>query len=140
VADRRPQSADAGDTGACWRHAKALGFAGSYALVRGYVERHRVRPDPAAPTPPTVRQVTGWLTRHPKTLTEDEQPLLKRSWSGAQSCGQPPVTSAPSASCSRGSVARSCPGGSPPCAPTAYPACRGLPPAWSTTSTRWPAA
>ena len=96
--------------------------------------------DPAAPTPPTVRQVTGWLTRHPKTLTEDEQPLLKRSWSGAQSCGQPPVTSAPSASCSRGSVARSCPGGSPPCAPTAYPACRGLPPDWSTTSTRWPAA
>lgn len=60
-----------------YREVTALGFAGSYALVRGYVERHRVRPDPAAPTPPTVRQVTGWLTRHPKTLTEDEQPLLK---------------------------------------------------------------
>jgi transposase len=53
------------------------GLAGSYALVRGYVERHRVRPDPAPPTPPTVRQATGWLTRHPKTLTKDEQPLLK---------------------------------------------------------------
>jgi hypothetical protein len=40
-------------------------FAGSYALVRSYLDAYRVRPDPAAPPPPTVRQVTGWLTRHP---------------------------------------------------------------------------
>jgi hypothetical protein len=43
-----------------YREVTALGFAGSYALVRGYVERHRVRPDPAAPTPPTVRQVSAY--------------------------------------------------------------------------------
>jgi transposase len=60
-----------------YREVTALGFAGSYALVRAYLEQHRVRPEPADPAPPTARQVTGWLTRHPKTLTEDEQPLLK---------------------------------------------------------------
>ena len=27
--------------------------------------------------PPTVRQVTGWLTRRPQSLTEDEHPQLK---------------------------------------------------------------
>jgi transposase len=59
------------------RELTTLGFGGSYALVRGYLERYRVTPDPAAPAPPTVRQVTGWLTRHPKTLTEDETLQLK---------------------------------------------------------------
>jgi transposase len=64
------------------RQITALGFAGSYALVRDYLDQFRVTPDPAAPAlappaPPTVRQVTGWLTRHPKTLTEDETLQLK---------------------------------------------------------------
>ncbi|WP_151481229.1 transposase [Streptomyces albicerus] len=35
-------------------------------------------PDPtAAPAPPTARQVTGWLTRRPASLTEDEHQQLK---------------------------------------------------------------
>jgi hypothetical protein len=59
------------------REVGARGFAGSYALVRSYLDAYRVRPDPAAPPPPTVRQVTGWLTRHPATLTEDDQVRLK---------------------------------------------------------------
>jgi transposase len=61
------------------RQITALGVAGSYALVRDYLEQFRVRvpPQPAAPAPPTVRQVTGWLTRHPTTLTEDETLQLK---------------------------------------------------------------
>lgn len=59
------------------RELVALGFAGSYALVRDYLEPSRVMPPPAAPPPPTVWQVTGWLTRHPARLTEDEQLQLK---------------------------------------------------------------
>ncbi len=59
------------------REITALGYAGSYALVRGYLERYRCRPDPIAPPPPTVRQVTGWLTRHPDRLSEDDQLRLK---------------------------------------------------------------
>jgi len=50
----------------------ALGFAGSYGLVRDYLEPYRRMPGPIAPAPPTVRQVTGWLTRHPDRLTDDE--------------------------------------------------------------------
>ncbi len=34
---------------------------------------HPARP----PAPPSVRQVTGWLTRHPSTLTEEEHQRLK---------------------------------------------------------------
>ena len=30
------------------------------------------------PVPPTVRQVTGWLTRHPDPLTEDDRLQLKQ--------------------------------------------------------------
>jgi hypothetical protein len=54
-----------------------MGFKGGYALMRGYLDQFRVTPDPAASPPPTVRQVTGWLTRHPATPTEDETLHLK---------------------------------------------------------------
>jgi transposase len=59
------------------REITALGYGGSCALVRDYLDPFRVTPDPAAPAPPTVRQVTGWLTRHPVTLTDDETLQLK---------------------------------------------------------------
>jgi transposase len=59
------------------REITAQGYGGSYALVRAYLERYRRRPDPIAPLPPTVRQVTGWLLRHPDRLTEDEHLRLK---------------------------------------------------------------
>jgi len=32
---------------------------------------------PLPEAPPTVRDVTNWLTRHPDSLTEDEKPRLK---------------------------------------------------------------
>ncbi|WP_405181493.1 hypothetical protein OG225_10435 [Nocardia sp. NBC_01377] len=53
------------------------GYPGSYSLVRRYLERHRDSPAPIGARPPTVRQVTGWLTRHPDTLGEDDRPRLK---------------------------------------------------------------
>ena len=37
-----------------YRKVGARGFAGSYALVRSYLDAYRVRPDPAAPPPPTA--------------------------------------------------------------------------------------
>lgn len=54
------------------REICAQGYTGSYALVRDWLEQYRRAPDPIAPAPPTVQQVTGWLTRHPDHLTEDE--------------------------------------------------------------------
>src|SRR6266511_2471809 len=50
--------------------------------ARGTVRRTRppsprARARPGAPAPPTVREVTGWLTRHPDRLTEDEHLGLK---------------------------------------------------------------
>jgi transposase len=59
------------------REICAQGYTGSYALVRAWLEQYRRRPDPIAPMPPTVREVTGWLTRHPDRLTEDEHLQLK---------------------------------------------------------------
>ncbi|MFD7876593.1 hypothetical protein ACFV5G_21205 [Streptomyces sp. NPDC059766] len=34
-------------------------------------------PSQAPPPPPTVRQVTGWLTRHPTVLSEEDRAALK---------------------------------------------------------------
>jgi Transposase len=59
------------------REITAQGYTGSYALVRDCLEQYRRAPDPIAPAPPTVREVTGWLTRHPDRLTEDELLGLK---------------------------------------------------------------
>ncbi len=53
------------------------GFTGSYAIVSQYLEQYRTDPGPIPPPPPTVRQVTGWLTRHPDNLTEDDRFGLK---------------------------------------------------------------
>jgi Transposase len=44
------------------REITAQGCAGSCGLVRDYLEQYRRAPDPIAPAPPTVREVTGWLT------------------------------------------------------------------------------
>jgi hypothetical protein len=60
-----------------YRQITALGFTGSYGLVRDFLEQYRSSPAPIAPAPPTVRAVTGWLTRHPDRLIEDEQLQLK---------------------------------------------------------------
>jgi len=53
----------------------ALGYRGSVKTVRRYLQPLRSGPvtTPRPPTPPTVREVTGWLTRHPDSLTDDER-------------------------------------------------------------------
>ena len=60
-----------------FREIKALGYAGSYSVVRGYLDQRRPARTPLPPAPPTVRDVTGWLTRHPDSLTDDERPQLQ---------------------------------------------------------------
>lgn len=61
-----------------FREITARGYTGSYATVRGYLRERRPATTPLpAPPPPTARQVTGWLTRHPGSLAEDEQPQLQ---------------------------------------------------------------
>jgi transposase len=56
---------------------QALGYAGSYPVVRDYLARNRPAREPLPPAPPTVREVTNWLCRRPDSLTEDEKPRLK---------------------------------------------------------------
>jgi hypothetical protein len=60
-----------------FHEVKKLGYDGSYSVVRNYLDRVRPEKAPLAEAPPTVRDVTGWLCRHPDTLTEDERPKLK---------------------------------------------------------------
>jgi len=60
-----------------FREIKALGYDGSYSVVRGYLDQRRPAKTPLPPAPPTVREVTGWLTRHPDSLTCDERPRLQ---------------------------------------------------------------
>ncbi|MFK0047580.1 ISL3 family transposase [Streptomyces sp. NPDC090741] len=49
----------------------------TYGMVRAYIATLRGVPSGAPPRPPTVRQVTGWITRHPATLTEEARAGLK---------------------------------------------------------------
>ena len=60
-----------------FREISALGYDGSYSVVRGYLDQRRPAKAPLPPAPPTVRDVTGWLTRHPDSLTDDERPRLQ---------------------------------------------------------------
>ncbi|QCX82960.1 Transposase (plasmid) [Streptomyces sp. YIM 121038] len=56
------------------------GFDVSYSTLRDWISRilpPRAAPPAPPPRPPTVRQVTGWLTRHPDTLREEETRQLK---------------------------------------------------------------
>ena len=72
---------NAGCTNAVQLHAeiRAAGYRGSYATVRGYLEPFRAvgAAPPAAPAPPKVRHVAGWLLRDPATLSNDEQASLR---------------------------------------------------------------
>ncbi|MGW0538623.1 hypothetical protein [Streptomyces sp. NPDC003032] len=43
----------------------------TYQMVSSHIADLRGAPAGAPPRPPTVRQVTGWLTRHPAALTTD---------------------------------------------------------------------
>jgi hypothetical protein len=53
-----------------------------YAMVRAHIAALRGVPSEAPPRPPTVRQVTGWLTRHPSTLTYEYQRLSEAVYFG----------------------------------------------------------
>jgi hypothetical protein len=56
---------------------KALGYDGSYPVVRSYLDRTRPEKAPLGGAPPTVRDVTNWLCRRPDDLTGDERPKLR---------------------------------------------------------------
>ncbi|WP_328743890.1 ISL3 family transposase [Streptomyces sp. NBC_00285] len=58
-----------------YREITGRGFRGHYSTVRDWARRDLPRPEDftPAPPPPSVRKVTGWLTRHPATLTEEEK-------------------------------------------------------------------
>ena len=68
------------DAAALTDEIKALGYRGSAKTVRRYLQpfRETCTAPPAVPVPPTIRQVTGWLTRHPDRLDEDERMQLKQ--------------------------------------------------------------
>ncbi|MFC5031662.1 transposase [Streptomyces sp. So13.3] len=49
----------------------------TYGMVRAHIATLRGTTSGVPTRPPTVRQVTGWLTRHPMTLTEEDRAGLK---------------------------------------------------------------
>ncbi|MBT2482200.1 transposase [Streptomyces sp. ISL-94] len=57
------------------REITARGFRGHYSTVQLWVRKALPASNgtPPAPAAPSIRQVTGWLTRHPATLTEEEK-------------------------------------------------------------------
>jgi transposase len=62
-----------------YREITAHGFTGSYAIVRKFVEQYRSRPDlTSVPRPPSVRQVTGWICRHPDNLVNRDTDQLQK--------------------------------------------------------------
>lgn len=57
------------------REITERGFRNHYSTVRDWIRRDLPQREglTPAPPPPSVRQVAGWLTRHPATLTEEEK-------------------------------------------------------------------
>jgi transposase len=46
-------------------------------MVRAYIATQRTARPQAPSPPPAVRQMTGWLTRHPAALSDEERAALK---------------------------------------------------------------
>lgn len=69
-----------GCTSATRRHGELVAEHApvTYAMVRAHIATLRGAPPAASPRAPSVRQVTGWLTRHPATLTEEDRASLKK--------------------------------------------------------------
>ncbi|WP_329537697.1 transposase (plasmid) [Streptomyces sp. NBC_01450] len=57
------------------REITARGFRCHYSTVRDRIRRDLPQQEDFTPGPPplSIRQVTGWLTRHPATLTDQEK-------------------------------------------------------------------
>jgi hypothetical protein len=70
-------SSPAAMTANIFNEVKALGYDGSYSLVRNYLDWVSPAKAPLPEAPPTVRDVTNWLCRRPGTLAEDEKLKLK---------------------------------------------------------------
>ncbi|MFG2860330.1 ISL3 family transposase [Streptomyces sioyaensis] len=68
------------DSGRLFREIQERGYRGSSRSVRRWLEplRSAESPTPKRSEAPTVRQVTGWLTRHPDSLGSGQQLRLKR--------------------------------------------------------------
>lgn len=70
-----------GHTDASKLHAelRERGFTGSYSVVRDYLRRFRRAPADTTlpPRPPGVRKVTGWITRNPDRVSDDDRQKLK---------------------------------------------------------------
>ncbi|MFI1855085.1 ISL3 family transposase [Streptomyces sp. NPDC020480] len=68
------------DSGRLFREIQERGYRGSSRSVRRWLEplRSAESPTPKRSEAPTVRQVTGWLTRHPDNLSSGRQLRLKR--------------------------------------------------------------
>src|SRR6266487_6085964 len=67
------------DAAVLTKELKAQGYTGSDQTVRRYLRpfRHGRPAPPPGPTPPTVREVTGWILRRPDTLEPEEQTRFK---------------------------------------------------------------
>ena len=63
------------DAAALTVEIQGMGYRGSDKTVRRYLQSFRatLTAPPATPVVPSVRQVTGWLTRHPDSLEVDER-------------------------------------------------------------------
>ena len=68
------------DAAALATQIAAMGYRGSDKTVRRYLEPFRASQVAPRTTqvPPSVRQVTGWLTRRPQSLSEEEALELKK--------------------------------------------------------------
>ncbi len=51
----------------------ARGYRGGMTLLAQWKHQALIAPDGAPPPPPSIRQVTSWLTRHPSGLVPDEE-------------------------------------------------------------------
>jgi transposase len=69
---RRRLAEGATNAAALYREIKALGYRGTCNPVRLYVRGYRPDKPPAPAPAPSARKVTGYLTRHPSGLDEDE--------------------------------------------------------------------
>ncbi|MFJ3877191.1 transposase [Streptomyces sp. NPDC090077] len=68
-----------GSTGVTQLHGELVSEQApiTHGMVRAHIATLRGAPSTATPRPPTVRQVTGWPTRHPTALSEEDRVTLK---------------------------------------------------------------